>query len=116
MDFVIQSIDQLSSEVDLEIVLGRLLDHLRAEEDIALICAPALAYLPVEMDRDGTITSSAEQFYQAMLQHCNEMTNRFAILDAPYGLHDIYIQKWVQSFRNNIGERGYGAIYYPWLY
>ena len=112
----IQSMDQLSSEVKLDAILNRLFDHLRAEEDIAIICSPALAYLPVEMDRDGTITSSAEMFYRALLQHCNEMTNRFAILDAPYGLHDIYIQKWVQSFRNNIGELGaYGAIYYPWL-
>ena len=46
----IQSIEQLSSQVDLESVLGRLFDHLRADEEIALICSPALAYLPVEME------------------------------------------------------------------
>lgn len=112
----IQSIEQLSSQVDLETVLGRLFDHLRADEEIALICSPALAYLPVEMDRSGEITSNAENFYKAMLSHCREMNNRFAIFDAPYGLHDIYIQKWMQSFRQTLGDIGsYGAIYYPWL-
>jgi hypothetical protein len=112
----IQSMEQLSLEVDIEIVFGRLLDHLRSDEDIALICSPALAYLPVEMDRYGEITSNAENFYRVLLSHCYEMNNRFAILDAPYGLHDIYVQKWVRSFRENVGGiASYGAIYYPWL-
>jgi hypothetical protein len=112
----VSSIDDLNSDVDLEQILGRLLEHLRSDEDIALLCSPALAYLPVEMDRKGNITAFAEGVYYVMLYHCFEMNNRFAILDAPRGLHDIYIQDWINGFRKRLGEiASYGAIYYPWL-
>ena len=53
---------------------------------------------------------------QAMLSHCEVMSNRMAILDVWEGWRDIG-EAVVDNFRNNIGTNGlkYGAAYYPWL-
>ena len=92
------------------------LSRLRSEEDIALLLAPGAAYLPVSMDRSGTITFGAEGLYEVMLAHCREMNNRFCVLDAPKDLHGDLLARWVRDFRaRNPATRSYGAIYYPWL-
>jgi len=83
-----------------------LFDHLRGEENIGLLCMPLLAYYS---------TASAAML-QLLLAHCQEMTNRFAVIDAPRDLHDEPLFRWVSALRDGAGDAAsYGAIYYPWL-
>lgn len=112
----IESIDDLCSWDDLESSLGLLLERLRGEEDISILTAPAAAYFPISFRKNNEVVSDAETFYAFLLKHCQEMNNRFLILDPPMGLHGEYLQNWVKRFRNqNVKTSSYGAIYYPWL-
>lgn len=112
----------VSSEEDLKApsgihgVLEPLLNHLRADDDIALLIVPEAAYMRCELGRDGSVRSDAEAIYDELLAHCREMSNRFLILDAPRGLHGDLLVRWVQRFRARYPEsRSFGSIYYPWL-
>jgi phage tail sheath protein FI len=97
-------------------VLAPLFDRLRAEEDIALLAAPAAAYMRCEVGRDGTVRADAEVLYDELLTHCREMNNRFLVMDVPRGLHAEPLERWVAQFRDRHPEdRSFGAIYYPWL-
>ena len=97
-------------------VLEPLLGHLRAEDEVALLIVPEAAYMPCEMQRNGTVSVAAEAIYDALLAHCREMSNRFLIMDAPKGLHGELLVRWVEQFRSRYPEnRSFGAIYYPWL-
>ena len=96
--------------------LAPLLSRLREEEELGILLAPGAAYLPIHMDRSGTLTSDAEPLYDLLLAHCRQMNNRFLILDAPKGLHGEYLVRWVEGFRErSVESRAYGAVYYPWL-
>lgn len=112
----LNSLDDLQvSANDLGVLLP-LLDRLRSEDDISIIAVPAAAYLPCEISRMGEVRSEAEPIYELLLAHCNEMHNRFLILDPPSGLHEELLENWVRSFRQrNERTRSYGALYYPWL-
>ncbi len=97
-------------------VLRPVLDRLRAEEDIALLAAPAAAYLRCEVSRAGVVRADAEVLYDELLAHCREMNNRFLVMDVPLGLHGEPMERWVAEFRSRRPEdRSFGAIYYPWL-
>jgi hypothetical protein len=93
-----------------------LLDHLRGEENLGLLCMPTLAYLPISIDRIGRATVASQGTLKMLLDHCREMNNRFLIIDTPRDLHDEPLIRWVNEFRDRVGESAsYGAIYYPWL-
>lgn len=93
-----------------------LMSRLREEEELGILLVPGAAYLPVQMSREGVITSDAEPLYDLLLAHCRQMNNRFLVIDAPKGLHGEYLVRWVDGFRARFPEtRSYGAVYYPWL-
>ncbi|MBC8454765.1 MAG: phage tail sheath family protein [Deltaproteobacteria bacterium] len=97
-------------------VLTPTLDRLRAEEDIALLLAPSAAYMSCQVDKDGGVRADVEALYDELLAHCREMNNRFLIMDAPHGLHESLLERWVRGLRSRHPEnRAFGAIYYPWL-
>jgi len=97
-------------------VFSGLLDRLRGEEDLGLLAMPALAYLPIRQGPRGTAIVPCEPVMQLLLAHCEEMNNRFLILDTPRDLHDAQLIRWVKDFREkNSPIASYGAIYYPWL-
>ncbi len=55
---------------------------------------------------------------KAMLSHCAQMQNRFAILDMPCGFGELNTgNDPIQNFRDKIGTENlsYGAAYFPWL-
>ena len=113
----------IRSSVDFETPAGAaevmtpLLDRLRSEDDIAVLAAPALAWLPASVSRLGEAHSDAEHVYELLLVHCREMNNRFLILDPPRGLHGDLLMRWVRDFRDREQHtRSYGALYYPWLF
>jgi uncharacterized protein len=113
----IEGIEDFRSPLSLHKVMGALLDRLRSEEDIAIINVPIAAYLPYEMNRRGEIRCDSDALYSMLLSHCREMNNRFLIMDAPDGLHETLILRWLRGFREaNRDNASYGAIYYPWLY
>ena len=47
----------------------------------------------------------------ALVSHCENMGNRFAILDMPLDAKEV---SDLQEFRENV-DTGYGAMYHPWL-
>jgi phage tail sheath protein FI len=97
-------------------VLTPVLDRLRAEEDIALLLVPSAAYMRCQIDEDGVVRADVEALYDELLAHCREMNNRFLIMDAPHGLHEAPLERWVRGMRSRHPEnRAFGAIYYPWL-
>ncbi|MEJ2747387.1 MAG: phage tail sheath subtilisin-like domain-containing protein [Anaerolineae bacterium] len=52
----------------------------------------------------------------AMLAHCENMMDRFAIFDSRRGDSLFGNQDSVEAHRNGLDSaRGYGALYYPWL-
>lgn len=112
----IDGVEDIISPLALDTVMGSLLDRLRAEEDLAIVTIPLAAYLPCEMTTKGEIHCQCEALYSFFLSHCNEMNNRFLIMDAPRGLHDDLLLRWVNQFRRrNQKSSSYGALYYPWL-
>lgn len=113
----INSEEDFSTPAATTAVLEPLLSRLRAEDDIAVLASPALAWLPVTVTRLGEAHSDAEHVYEHLLVHCREMNNRFLILDPPRGLHGEALRRWARDFRSRERHnRSFGALYYPWLF
>jgi hypothetical protein len=112
----IESENDLMTDDPFNALFIPLLDRLRGEEDIALLTMPVLAYLPVEFDNSGTARVRCQGIMEMLLNHCQEMNNRFVIFDTPRDLHEEALQDWVNRFRKkNLVTSMYGAVYYPWL-
>jgi hypothetical protein len=119
--------EDLVVEERLEQLFAPVMDRLRAEEDIALLAMPVLAFLPTEV-RGGQVNGQALAATHLLLRHCREMNNRFLLVDAPRqriegaegdvrcDLDADAMFKYVAALRNLAGESAaYGAIYYPWI-
>ena len=81
------------------------LTALEAFDEVALVAAPGM-------------TSAGD--YDAILGHCENMGERFAILDAPSGTTDLEALTQVATeggpgLRPRQSDGGYGAVYYPEL-
>ena len=82
---------------------------LESNEEIDLVCVPDLQYC---LDHCEAFRSSRDMIgvQTAILNHCERMGDRFAILDMP---RDI---KYEQAYDYRMKfESSYGALYYPWL-
>lgn len=111
----IQSEEDLRGPTSAQSVLEPLFERLRSEEDIALLAVPGAAWMRCDY-RMGKVTGHADVLYHELLNHCRLMTNRFLIMDAPYGLHGQALAVWLEQFREQNGDNlAYGAVYYPWL-
>ncbi len=112
----IESRSDLSVETTMQGVLSSLLQRLRVEEDIALLAVPDAAFLRCDVDHLGRVSFQGEVLWDAMLQHCTEMGNRFLIMDSPRGLHGEHLVDLVSRYSDRIpATRSFGALYYPWL-
>ena len=74
------------------------LTPLEAIDEISLVAAPGIVDQIVQ---DNIVT------------HCENMSDRFAILDAP--VLDDESAPTKENIQNNIGNTDYGALYYPWI-
>jgi hypothetical protein len=93
-----------------------LIDRLRGSEDISILAMPVLAYLPVTY-AGGEVQVGGHPIVELLLQHCEEMNNRFFVIDPPQDLHEDGLFSWVRRLREtNRTSSAYGAIYYPWLH
>jgi uncharacterized protein len=83
---------------------------LEVADDVTMVCCPDLMalYSAGTIDMDGVKAVQA-----AMIAHCENMKDRFAILDCPPGLNPQGIKDWRL---NTAGyDTKYGALYYPWI-
>lgn len=83
--------------------LERVLEMLAADDDLHLLCAPDLFRL----------TGSVEEQLQlqtTVLEHCDAMGDRFAILDSLPGASPGDVANQRQKLRGTNG-----ALYYPWI-
>jgi phage tail sheath protein FI len=88
----------LSATADAEFVVA--LDALRTIDEVTLVAIPDRRTLAVQ---------------QALVTHCVEMMDRFAVVDSSYDF-DVDEHTDVENQRTALStERGYAALYYPWL-
>lgn len=96
-------------------LFAAMIDRLRGEEDLGILCMPCLGYLPLTFE-GNTPKVGGEPIWAMLLTHCQEMNNRFLIIDPPRELHDQPLVDWVDAFKKkNRPVASYGAVYYPWL-
>jgi phage tail sheath protein FI len=83
---------------------------LEALDDVTMVAVPDLmsAFQRGQIDLGGI-----KAVQTALLNHCEHMKYRFAILDAPPDLSPQQVTDWRQ---NQAGyDSKYGALYYPWI-
>ena len=85
-------------------------EGLQIAEDVTMVCCPDLmsAYQAGAIDRDGVKTVQL-----AMINHCEQMGDRMAIIDPLPDLSPQEVRTWRQSETNY--DSKYAALYYPWI-
>ncbi len=83
---------------------------LEALDDVTMVAMPDLMMLY----QKGQIDLKTVQVVQtAMMNHCEAMRNRVAILDAPPDMNPQQIRNWRMLEANY--DSKYAAMYYPWI-
>lgn len=83
-------------------------NHLRRLGDIRLISAPD----GYPRDTQPVLTSAVQA---AMIAHCEQMGDRFAVVDARPDLQ-LFGAGSIETQRGSLdSQRGYAALYYPWV-
>jgi phage tail sheath protein FI len=81
-----------------------------AADDVTMVCVPDL----MALFQAGSINmDGVKAVQQAMLDHCANMKDRFAIIDCPPGMNPQEIKEWRMSEAGY--DSKYGALYYPWI-
>ncbi len=112
----VESEEDLMTDNPFELTFRSILDRLREEEDLGLLAMPILAYLPITFDRLGRPSVRCQPVIELFISHCQEMNNRFFVLDTPRELHEEPLLRWVSQLQDALGPKAsYCAIYYPWL-
>lgn len=103
-------------KIDNNILLGSTehrqeLGNLATMDDVRIVCMPDLAKAHMDAIIDD------EQFLgiqKAILDHCQLMGDRIAILDTPY---NVRFPQEVSNWRMKIAsyDSSYGVLYYPWV-
>jgi phage tail sheath protein FI len=79
-------------------------------DDVTMLCCPDL----MALYQGGAISMEGVKAVQlAMIAHCENMKDRFAILDCPPGLNPQQIKDWRMTETGY--DTKYGALYYPWI-
>ena len=79
-------------------------------EEVTMVCVPDL----MALYQAGSLSMDGVKAVQlAMIAHCENMKDRFAILDCPPGLTPQQIKDW--RMKEAGYDTKYGAVYYPWL-
>ncbi len=86
------------------------LSGLEIADDVTMVCCPDL----MAMYQAGYLSMDAVKGVQlAMIAHCENLKDRFAILDCPPALNPQQVKEWRM---NTAGyDTKYGAVYYPWI-
>ncbi len=79
-------------------------------DDVTMVCCPDLMAL---YQADVLSMDDVKGVQLSMIAHCENMKDRFAILDCPPGMNPQQIKNWRM---NTAGyDTKYGAVYYPWI-
>ena len=86
------------------------INGLELAEDVTMVMCPDI----MALYQSGQITREGVKVIQtAMIDHCNNMKNRVAILDCLPELSPQQVKDWVV---NECGyDSSYAAVYYPWI-
>lgn len=84
------------------------LQALGAVEDVAIIAIPD-AMLPFR-NPGPSAAHEVQRIQEAMIQLCERLQDRFAILDAPPTRDIVEVRKWRARMQTS-----YAALYYPWV-
>ena len=84
---------------------------LEAVEEITMVCVPDLmsGYVQGHLTRDDV-----KAVQTSVMNHCEMMRDRVAILDAPPDLTAQQVNDWRMKEANYDSQ--YAALYYPWIY
>lgn len=85
------------------------LEALAARDDINVIVCPDL-YPTAEWGADFGGEDGTMAVWRAVLDHCENNPNRFALIDPPPGLAADQVSAWRAKF-----DSAYGAVFYPWV-
>lgn len=85
-------------------------EGLEIAEDVTMVCCPDImaAYQAGALDLEGV-----KAIQLAMINHCERMGDRMAILDTPPGLTPQQAREWRQVTTNF--DSKFAALYYPWI-
>jgi len=83
--------------------------------DVDLLCVPdAVTTYPTTNSHFNATDTQSIQAY--MVAHCEQMQDRFAILDSSEFNPSDITYAYVQSQRSGLNsDNGYGALYFPWI-
>ncbi len=103
------------AKVSSDVIVGNAAERkgllgMEVADDVTMVCCPDL----MALYQGGSISMDGVKAVQAaMIAHCENMKDRFAILDCPPGLNPQQMKDW----RMNIAgyDTKYGAVYYPWI-
>lgn len=86
------------------------LEGLEIADDVTMVCCPDLmsAYQAKLIDRDGV-----KSVQTAIINHCERMGDRIAILDPLPDLTPQEVKRWREQETNY--DSKYAALYYPWV-
>lgn len=79
-------------------------------DDVTMLCIPDLMAL---YQADAISMDGVKAVQLAMIAHCEQMKDRFAILDCPPGLNPQQMKAWRADEAGY--DTKYGAVYYPWI-
>jgi uncharacterized protein len=90
------------------------LETLREIDDVNLVAVPDAVTL---RNAQGQLDEPAiTSLQQEVIAHCEQLADRFAVLDARPGLPLFHQTASIQTQRKDLeSQRGYAALYYPWL-
>jgi phage tail sheath protein FI len=107
----------LKQKLSSDLFLGNVDDRtgiagLETVDDVTLVACPDIVAVTPD-GRPATTTNDVKAVQRAILDHCEAMKDRFAILDCPAGLNVQQARDWRM---NGIGfDSAYASLYYPWV-
>jgi phage tail sheath protein FI len=88
------------------------LGGLAIAEDVTMVLVPDLVTAATQ--EDGTLDLGLWKAVQtSLISHCEQYTNRMAILDAPPGMGPQQIKEWRSE--TAMYDSAFAAFYYPWV-
>jgi hypothetical protein len=82
---------------------------LRGVEQVAMLCVPD-AMLAYQRMTGPQADQLVQRIHDSMVDMCENLKDRFAILDLPATRHVEEIQKWRRRY-----DSSFAALYYPWI-
>jgi phage tail sheath protein FI len=91
-------------------------DFINALELLKRLPDVRLVSVPDGYDHEGVKPTISPAVQSAMIAHCEQMGDRFAVLD-PMRNRALFGDKSIELQRNAVDSaRGYAALYYPWVW